>query len=99
MVSRKRTILVSCGAGAATSTAVAVRIRELLINNHINAEIVTCMASEIQSLVEARKPDLIVATVQKPPDIKIPYFNGIPYLTNIGADELDRKIIALISKD
>jgi PTS system galactitol-specific IIB component len=89
----KKRILVSCGAGAATSTAVAARLRNLCEDHDIPVTIVTCMAAEIPSRVEMHPPDLIVATVQKPPEIDIPYFNGIPYLTGIGAKELDQKIL------
>lgn len=86
-------VLVSCGAGVATSTAVAVRIRELCEKEGIQVKISCCMASEIPAIVEAKSPDLIVATVQKPPDLEIPFFNGMPYLTGIGANDLDKKII------
>jgi PTS system galactitol-specific IIB component len=86
-------VLVSCGAGVATSTAVAVRVRELCEKEGIQVKISCCMASEIPAIVEAKSPDLIVATVQKPPDLAIPFFNGMPYLTGIGANDLDEKII------
>ncbi len=91
-------VLVSCGAGVATSTAVAVRIRELCEKEGIQVKISCCMASEIPAIVEVNPPNLIVATVQKPPDLQIPFFNGMPYLTGIGANELDEKIIHQLKK-
>ena len=98
MGGRKR-ILCSCGAGAATSTMVKVRIKRLLEQHGIDGEVVTCLAPEIASRCEYRKPDLIVATVEIPPEIDVPYLRGIPYLTGIGAKELDQQIIEILTRE
>lgn len=89
-------IVVACGTGIATSTHVAVKLRELLaLRGKENLEIVQCRVPEITNYVH--DADLVVSTAQVPFDIPVPVFtNAIAFLTGIGIDELVEEIDAAL---
>ena len=79
-------ILVACGTAIATSTHVAIKIRELLHKRGIKVDTIQCRVPEIPNL--ASNADLVVSTAQVPYDIDIPIVDGIPFLTGIGIKEV-----------
>lgn len=97
----KLKIVVACGTGIATSTHVAVKLRELLARRgKENLDIVQCRVPEITSYVH--DADLVVSTAQVPFDIPVPVFtNAIAFLTGIGVeelvDEIDKKLDAILA--
>lgn len=96
-MAEKKRILVACGTAMATSTAVAESLREALEERGINAEMGQCKISEMKSQVDSFDPHVIVATTQVSDDYGIPVFNGQPFLTGIGEDEVVDNIAARIS--
>ncbi|MBO0998792.1 PTS sugar transporter subunit IIB [Bacillus sp. SD075] len=88
---KKYTVLVACGAGIATSTVVCNRVENLLKDNHVNAEVVQCKISEVSSRQESA--DLIVSTTILPTTYSIPAEIATAYITGIGMDKLDQKIL------
>lgn len=88
---KKYTVLVACGAGIATSTVVCDRVENLLKDNHVNAEVVQCKISEVSSRQESA--DLIVSTTILPTTYNIPAEIATAYITGIGMDKLDQKIL------
>jgi len=80
------TILVACGTAIATSTHVAMRLKELLSERGLDVQIVQCRVQDLPGL--ALNADVIVATAQVPFDIPIPVVNGIPFLTGLGVKEV-----------
>lgn len=90
------TVLVACGAGIATSTIVSQHVESLLKANGIRALVVQCMIAEVSSLQD--EADLIISTTILPTKYKIPAFVATAYITGIGVEELDQKIIGLLKE-
>lgn len=79
-------IVVACGTAIATSTHVAIKIREMLEARNIPVRTTQCRVPEVPGL--ASDADVVVATAQVPYDLAIPTINGIPFLTGIGEEEV-----------
>lgn len=88
---KKYTVLVACGAGIATSTVVCQKVENLIKDNNINAEVVQCKIAEVKSKQEGA--DLIVSTTILPTTYEIPAIIATAYITGIGMDKLDQKIL------
>jgi PTS system galactitol-specific IIB component len=86
----KKRILVVCGTAIATSTVVAMKVKDFLRKHGIKAEVKQCKASEAKTA--SKDADLIVATTQVV-DVSIPVIDGKPIITGIGIDEVERKIV------
>lgn len=90
-------IVVACGTAIATSTHVAVKLKELLEERGLKIHTIQCRVPEVTSL--APDADLVVATAQVPYDIDVPVVDGIPFLTGIGIKEVIEKIVMLLTND
>ena len=93
-------ILIVCGSGYATSFAMKNRLEKLLADKHYLEEreiICTDIKSFDNCLFE---PDMIIQLAHKFREkySGIPMFNGIPFLTGVGLDELMEKIIVCLEK-
>lgn len=88
-------IVVACGTAIATSTHVAIKVKELLEERGLKVHTIQCRVPEVPTL--APDADLVVATAQVPFDIEIPVVDGIPFLTGIGIKEVVDKIESLLS--
>lgn len=84
------TILVACGTAIATSTHVALKLKELLSERGLDVQIVQCRVQDLPGMV--LDADLIVATAQVPFEVHIPVVDGIPFLTGLGMKEVVDKI-------
>lgn len=89
-------IIVACGTAIATSTHVALKIKELLEERGLKIHTIQCRVTEVPSL--SPDADLVIATAQVPFDIEIPVVNGIPFLTGIGVKEVVDEINVLLTK-
>lgn len=87
-------VIVACGTAIATSTVVAIKVKELLKERGMAVHTIQCRVVEVPSL--APDADLVVATAQVPFDIDIPVVNGIPFLTGIGVKEVTDEIEQLL---
>ncbi|NEX78524.1 PTS sugar transporter subunit IIB [Bacillus thermocopriae] len=87
----KKTVLVACGAGIATSTVVCNRVENLLKENNVNAEVIQCKISEVKS--RQADADLIISTTILPTTYDIPSIIATAYITGIGMEALDKKIL------
>ena len=83
-------IVVACGTAIATSTHVAIKVKELLEERGLKIHTIQCRVPEVPSL--APDADLVIATAQVPYDIDVPVIDGIPFLTGIGIKEVIDKI-------
>lgn len=88
-------VVVACGTAIATSTHVAIKIKELLEERGIRIHTIQCRVIEVPSF--AHDADLVVATAQVPYDIAIPVVDAIPFLTGIGVKEVIDKIELLLA--
>lgn len=88
-------IVVACGTAIATSTHVAIKIKELLEERGLKVHTIQCRVPEVPML--APDADLVLATAQVPFDIDIPVVDAIPFLTGIGVKEVVDNIEKLLT--
>ena len=88
-------VLVICGTGIATSTVVAIKIREFCATRNIAVEVSQGKVMDIVRGVEGY--DLIVATTPIPSKITIPVIQGLPFLTGINMEATLEKIAQALS--
>lgn len=89
-------ILVACGAGIATSTVVTNKVEELIKDHNIQATVEQCKIAEVKS--KQSDADLIVSTTILPTTYDIPAIVATSYITGIGMDKLDQKILDELQK-
>ena len=87
-------VIVACGSGVATSQAVASKVQRILKQRGVEADV---EAVDIKSL-DHYINDAYISIVKSDDDYGIPTFNGIAFLTGMGADaEADRLVELLES--
>ncbi|CRH62348.1 PTS sugar transporter subunit IIB [Fannyhessea vaginae] len=88
-----KNIILACGSGIATSTAVAAKIKDLLDSNGLEGtfNITTCSIAE--AVDKSKDADLIIATTVKPAGIECPFISGIPFLTGMGRAAAEQQVI------
>ena len=100
-------ILVACGTSIATATVVATKLKELLKENKIKADISQCKSFEVKGKVNYQKYDLVVSTTKVSGEITegekrtikgVPILNGIPYLTGMKKDILDQDVLHILKE-
>jgi len=90
-VSGAKTILVVCGSGIATSTAVAMELREMLEERGLE---VTVKQTDVFSLAgNLAGVDLIASTCALDGNWGVPVVNAVPLLTGIKAEEVIEAIV------
>lgn len=91
-------ILVACGAGIATSTAVITKVKNLLDQNGYENQytIKQCKISETPSLSD--NADFLIATTAKPSNLNCDFISGVPFLTGIGKEATEKEILDLMKK-
>jgi PTS system galactitol-specific IIB component len=88
----KKTVLIACGAGIATSTVVCDKVEKLLKSNGIDANIVQCKIAEVSS--KEKGADLIISTTILPTTYSIPAIKATAYITGINMAKLDEQILS-----
>jgi PTS system galactitol-specific IIB component len=96
-MSKKKIVLVACGAGIATSTVVCEKVEKLIKDNGINAEVLQCKISEVSA--RENEADLIVSTTILPKQYSIPAIKGVGYISGIGMEKLDKEIIRILKEE
>ncbi|MCI7730481.1 PTS sugar transporter subunit IIB [Enorma burkinafasonensis] len=91
-------IVLACGSGIATSTAVAQKVSTLLNDNGYEGqyEIVQCAISEAKET--CADADLLVATTVAPEGLACPYVSGVPFLTGVGRPAAEQEILAVMAQ-
>lgn len=87
----RKVVLVACGTGIATSTVVAERVKKIIDENGINADVIQCKMSEVAS--KESEADLLVTTSILPKNYSIPVVNAMGYLTGMGTENIDKEIL------
>lgn len=87
-------ILVACGGAIATSTVAAQKIRELLAEEGIKADVSQCRISELQSNLTGT--DLIVTTAKVTREYGVPLIHGVAFITGINLDVTKNKILEVL---
>jgi PTS system galactitol-specific IIB component len=83
-------VLVICGTGVATSTVVAIKIKDFCASKDISVVVTQGKVMDIVRGIEGY--DLIVATTPIPSTVKIPVIQGLSFLTGIGNEATLEKI-------
>jgi PTS system galactitol-specific IIB component len=97
-VNRKKRVLVACGTAIATATVVAKKVEQIAKDANIPVDVSQCKASEIRGKMGTFNADLIIATTSVPDNLGVPVLNGVPFLSGVGADELEQKIIVALKE-
>lgn len=86
-------IIVACGSGVATSTAVVAKLKDLL-DSHGFADAYTVEQCAIADAVgKSQDADLLIATTVKPDGIGCDFISGIPFLTGMGKSQTEQQIL------
>ncbi|MGX7108868.1 PTS sugar transporter subunit IIB [Facklamia miroungae] len=88
-------ILVACGNGIATSTVVANKVKEYLLEKDVQVTLSQCKLMEVPGKVEDY--DVLITTGQfEGKTFGVPVIKGMPLLTGIGADEMLNQVYELV---
>ncbi len=83
-------VLIICGTGIATSTVVAIKVREHLLEAGIEAIV---DQGKVMDLLNGEvNADLIVATTEVPSSVKVPVVAALPLLIGIGEEKVFEEI-------
>ena len=89
-------IVVACGSGVATSEMVAARLRHLLAEKDVDAEIVAVDVAHVEEALEGAAAFVPVVAPEQAYDV--PTVSGVAFLTGMNQDkELDR-LLALLGE-
>jgi len=88
-------VLIICGTGVATSTVVAIKIKDFCASRNIPVVVTQGKVMDIVRGIEGY--DLIVATTPIPSTVKIPVIQGLSFLTGIGTEATLEKIAQALS--
>ncbi len=87
-------IVVSCGSGVATSEMVAAKLRRLLAEKNVEAEVVAVDVAHVEEALEGAAAYIPVVSTEVSRDV--PIVSGVAFLTGMNQDkELDRLIEAI----
>lgn len=91
-------IVLACGSGIATSTAVASKVTALLNENGYEGQfrIVQCAISEALDACDGA--DVLVATTVAPSGLTCPYVSGVPFLTGVGRAAAEQALLEALAK-
>jgi len=87
----KKTIIIACGTGIATSTVATGKVKKLCKENNIDFEIKQCKISEVKSYAD--DADLLVTTTITNKNYDFPVINAQSFLTGIKEDETLQEIL------
>ena len=88
-------VLVACGNGIATSTVVAIKIREICEEQGVQVMVTQCKLLEVESKVSDY--DLLVTTGKfDASDIDIKVIGAISLLTGVGEEETLDEIVKVL---
>ncbi|HEY8804022.1 MAG TPA: PTS sugar transporter subunit IIB [Clostridium sp.] len=96
-MSKKKIVLVACGAGIATSTVVCEKVEKLIKENGINAQVIQCKIGEVAS--RENEANLIISTTILPKKYSIPAIKAVGYISGIGMAKLDEEIIRILKEE
>ena len=95
----KKRVLVACGTSIATATHAAYAVLDLAKDAGIDIETAQCKAAEIHGKIQTYSPHIIIAMTPVPDNLGAPTFNGVPFLSGIGLDQLKADILEELRKE
>lgn len=91
-------ILLLCGTGIATSTAIRMKIEQALREQGLGQGVDLRQGKVADVLSGPVDADLIVATAQVPQSVRVPVINGVPLITGIGARPVLDSVVDAVRK-
>lgn len=93
-----KNILLACGSGIATSTAVNAKITKILDENGYKGKykITQCKISEATQ--KSSSYDFLIATTMAPKELNCPFVPGVCFLTGVNAQKSIDMILELMEK-
>lgn len=91
-------ILVACGSGIATSTAVNNKIKNALDDNGFKGKYMLKQIKINEALGLSKDFDLLISTTQEPAGIQCEYMSGVPFLTGVGMSKTVDNLIEFMKK-
>ena len=90
-------ILMACGTGICTSSAVRERVCQLLDERGYAGryDVTQCRMADVPKLADSH--DFLIAVTLIPGTLDIPYVNGIPFLTGGDTSTSERTLLALMN--
>lgn len=92
----KKIVYVACGGAVATSTVAAEKIKQLLKDNGIEAEVNQARISELASFKD--HADLFVTTAKVSKDYGVPVVHGAPFITGIRQESAEKSVLEALLK-
>lgn len=91
-----KNILLACGSGICTSTAVNGKLSKILDDNGFKGQykITQCKVAEVAA--KSSNFDFCIATTMAPKEIKCPFVMGVCFLTGIGIQPAVDQILKLM---
>lgn len=87
----KKNVIVACGGAVATSTVAADRIRQLLKDNGIDADVSQAQISGLDAVAD--QADLIVTTARVKKQYSAPVIHGIAFISGINLEKTEQQIL------
>ncbi len=93
-----KSILLACGSGIVTSTAVNGKVSKILDENGFKGQykITQCKITEATS--KSSNYDFLIATTMAPKDLKCPFVPGVCFLTGVNTQPSIDKIFELMKE-
>ena len=86
-----KNVIVACGSGVATSQTVASKVKRILDENNVRANVEAVDIKTLDSYI--RSADVYVSITKSNKEYEIPTLNGIAFLTGMGLEEEKQKLI------
>jgi PTS system galactitol-specific IIB component len=86
-----KTIVIACGTGIATSTVVVERVKALLQENGLEANIIQCTMGDVAGYAD--QADVIITTMQLENTFSKPVITAVSFLTGVGQEETEQQIL------
>ena len=95
-----KTIVTACGVGYASSTIIAERLKALFERENLTKEvrILQCTFNEVPGHFDSADCIVVSSMVADASSYPIPVFNGVPFLTGIGMEQLENSILEVLRK-
>ncbi|AXY24978.1 PTS galactitol transporter subunit IIB [Suicoccus acidiformans] len=93
----RKIIYVACGGAVATSTVAANKVKELLKDKGIDAEVNQCRISELNSYKDTA--DAFVTTAKVSKDYGIPVIHGAPFITGIKQEQAEEALLQALTEE
>ncbi len=92
-------ILLACGSGIATSTAVNGKISKILDENGFAGQYKITQTKIADAASMSENFDFLVATTMAPQNLKCPFVPGVCFLTGVNTKPSIDKILELMKQD